>query len=149
MTQALYAPSKKCLGKSGRTVPWGYILLQQTVWGCWLTPWPLAPTRSPSPDLLLFIASGLYTHGLSWPVASSEPPSAVPCSKRSWPQIPRHNRQANRWMVAAWSLFPCLLFFFHPLPGHTKLGLTVPPKHTQKALLSRHSFAKWSFITWC
>lgn len=67
-------------------------------------------TLPPAFDFLLSIASGLYTHGLSWAAASSEPLSGIPCSKRIWSQIPKRNWQANRWMVAAWSL-QALAFF--------------------------------------
>lgn len=61
----------------------------------------------------------MHTHGLSWPVDSSVPLRAVPYSKRSWPQIPRYDWQADRWMVAArspWVLASLPAFFSFSTP---------------------------------
>lgn len=115
MTQALYVPSKKCLDKSGHTVPWGNILSQQTVWGCWLTPRPLASTRFPCSDLLLFIASGLYTHTVChglWPPASPWAPSRT--ARGAGPKSPDSTDKpiGGWWQPEAY--FPA--FFSFPTP---------------------------------
>lgn len=100
MTQALYAPLKKCLSKSGHPQSLRAIFCHGRECDTAASaPQMLPPLWPPLLHGICFI----HAWGLSWPVASVEPLSTVHYSMRIGPQIPRPNRQASRWIAAAWA----------------------------------------------
>lgn len=153
MTQALYVTSKKCLGKIA--APRDNVSSRQRVCGCWLTRRPLPPAHFPRSDLLLFEASGLYTHMvLSWPAASGEPLSAVPYAEEDL--APNPQTQPSCQEVDGCGLkplspasFPAFFSSSTPcLAAQSWAWLYCRITH-KKLLCLALSFAKWSFITWC
>lgn len=104
------------------TVPRGNILPRHRERGCWLTEASALHTLPPLWPPPLHSIWFMHAHGLSWPVASSKPLSAGLYSKRTWPQIPRPNQQANRWMVAEPSPLSLPSFLFLPPAWPHKAG---------------------------
>lgn len=126
------------------TAPRGNILLQQTVRGCWSLPL----THFPRSDLL-HIASGLYTP--TWyvmPCGLQRDPDCRPVQQEEFATDP--NRQANGGSLKPPGprLFRCFFSVSTPCLA-TQSWDWLCRLNTQKAFLSRHSFAKWSLITWC